>query len=132
MNLNSKEFGLQQGNWQSIFMVACWHLWLWRNKSLFEEDFQRPNDPTQVILKMVAQIDQYGHTLPTERHRRLETIYIGWKHPQGEWIKLNCDGAYKESMGMAGCGGLFRDSNGRWLKGYTQKIEVCDALHAEM
>ncbi|GAU10638.1 hypothetical protein TSUD_421140, partial [Trifolium subterraneum] len=119
-------------NWQSIFMVACWHIWTWRNKSIFEEGFQRPNDPSQAILKMVTEIDRYGHTLPNERYRQLETIYIGWKHPQGEWIKLNCDGAYKESMGLAGCGGLFRDSNGRWLKGYAQKIGACDALHAEM
>jgi hypothetical protein len=57
MNLNSKEFGIQQGNWRSIFMVAYWHIWTWRNKSIFEEGFQRPNDSSRVILKMVAEID---------------------------------------------------------------------------
>jgi ribonuclease HI len=31
-----------------------------------------------------------------------------------------------------GCGGLFRDSYGRWLKEYTQKIGTCDVLYAEM
>jgi len=36
-------------------------------------------------------------------------------------------------MGVkSGCGGLFRDSNGRWIKGYTKKIGACDALHAEI
>jgi len=36
------------------------------------------------------------------------------------------------SMNIAGCGGLFRDSDGQWLQGYTQRIGACDALHVEM
>jgi ribonuclease HI len=64
--------------------------------------------------------------------RQRETIYISWKYPHGDWIKLNCDRAYKDSMNIAGCGGLFRDSDGQWLKGYTLRIGDCDALHAEM
>jgi hypothetical protein len=35
-------------------------------------------------------------------------------------------------MGIAGCEGLFQNSNGRWLKGYIQKIGACDALHVEI
>ncbi|GAU21862.1 hypothetical protein TSUD_33590 [Trifolium subterraneum] len=75
--------------------------------------------PTRVwrwvrVFFKTAEIDQYGHTLPIERHRQLETNYIGRKHPQGEWIKLNCDGAYKESMGVAGCEGLFGEC--KWLE----------------
>ncbi|WJX61000.1 hypothetical protein P8452_46145 [Trifolium repens] len=38
--------------WKTIFMITCCHLWKWRNKSIFEEDFRRPNNPTYVILKM--------------------------------------------------------------------------------
>ncbi|CAJ2657953.1 unnamed protein product [Trifolium pratense] len=132
MNLNKRDIGSQEGSWQSIFMVACWHLWNWRNKAIFEEDFQRPNDPSQVILRMTKDIEQYERTLKTGIRIQRETIYIGWKNPHGDWIKLNCDGAYKDSMNIAGCGDLFRDSDGRWLIGYTQRIGDCDALHAEM
>jgi hypothetical protein len=32
----------------------------------------------------------------------------------------------------SGCGGLFRNSNGRWTKGYAKKIGSCDVFHAEM
>ncbi|PNX57622.1 ribonuclease H, partial [Trifolium pratense] len=63
MNLNKRDIGSQEGSWQSIFMVACWHLWNWRNKAIFEEDFQRPNDPSQVILRMTKDIEQYERTL---------------------------------------------------------------------
>jgi ribonuclease HI len=31
-----------------------------------------------------------------------------------------------------GCGGLLRDSDGRRIKGYVRKIEICDAFNAEM
>jgi len=38
-------------------MVACWYLWKWKNKSIFEEDFHCPNNPTNVvILKWGARI----------------------------------------------------------------------------
>jgi ribonuclease HI len=61
-----------------------------------------------------------------------ESIYIGWKRPQEGWIKLNSDGACKDRGKIAGCGSLFRDSDGRRIKGYTKKIGACDALHAKM
>jgi len=61
-----------------------------------------------------------------------DTIYIGWKRPQEGWIKLNSDGACKDLGHISGCGGIFRDADGKWIKGYTKKIGACDALHAEM
>jgi len=61
-----------------------------------------------------------------------ETIYIGWMRPPIVWVKLNCDGAWKRSGTLAGCGGLLRVSNGRWIKGYFKKIGMCDAFHVEM
>ncbi|GAU25598.1 hypothetical protein TSUD_260320 [Trifolium subterraneum] len=64
--------------------------------------------------------------------RRCDSIFIGWKRPREGWIKLNCDGAFRNSLGLAGCGGLFRDSDGRWIQGYARKIGTCDALCVEM
>ena len=55
-----------------------------------------------------------------------ETIYIGWKKPPNDWIKLNSDGTCKGSGEYSGCGGLFRNYEGRCLKGYIRKIRVCD------
>ena len=111
-------------------MVACWHIWMWRNKTIFEDEFQRPNDPIFKILKTVEDMEKYTKH-PLNIHRS-NTVFIGWKSPQDGWIKLNCDGAYKDSLGLAGCGGLFWNSEGRWIKGYARKIGTCDALSAEM
>ncbi|GAU45794.1 hypothetical protein TSUD_86970 [Trifolium subterraneum] len=78
-------------------------------------------------------IHRADHLHQTGGLRHFDTVYIGWKRPQGNWVKLNSDGAYKEScLDLAGCGSLIRDSDGQWLTGYTRKIGTCDALHAVM
>jgi len=73
-------------------------------------------------MRKVIEIEIFEYTRLTRRRRQKETIYIGWKHPHKEWIKLNCDEAYKGSMNIAGCGVIFRDLDGQWLQGYTQRI----------
>jgi hypothetical protein len=66
--------------WTTTFLVACWYIWIWRNKTIFEEDFQRPSDPIFKILKMVDDIDKYiRHPMNI---RQCDTIFIGWKRPQ--------------------------------------------------
>lgn len=57
---------------------------------------------------------------------------IGRKKPHKDWVKLNYDGVYKESLDIAGCGGFIRDSNGKRLTDYVRKIGTCDAFHVEM
>jgi hypothetical protein len=67
---------------------------MWRNKSVFE-DFLRPNNPTQVILKMAMEIDGYEQTHLKGRTHHYDTVFIGWKQSQEGWIKLNCDDVIK-------------------------------------
>ncbi|AES70903.1 hypothetical protein MTR_3g064730 [Medicago truncatula] len=38
-------------------MAVCLYMWMWRNKTIFEDDFQRPINPTFNILKMVEDIN---------------------------------------------------------------------------
>ncbi|GAU11643.1 hypothetical protein TSUD_334560 [Trifolium subterraneum] len=125
-NINNQLLDTHNKKWSTIFMVACWHMWMWRNKTIFEDQFQHPNDSIFKILKMVEDINKYTQH-PLNIHQ-CNTVFIGWNKPREGWIKLNCDGAYKDSLGLAGCGGLFRNSDGRWIKGYARKIGTCDAL----
>jgi hypothetical protein len=100
-------------------MVTCWNLWMWRNKSIFEEDFHQPIDPICVILDLVRVIDKGNHLHLTEGSKHFYTVYIGWRRPPRDWVKLNCDEAYKESLDLAGCGSRIKDSHGQWLTCYT-------------
>ncbi|MCI17930.1 putative non-LTR retroelement reverse transcriptase, partial [Trifolium medium] len=57
--------------------------------------------------------------------------HILQKPPEGQWIKLNTDGARKD-MRRAGCGGLLRDSHGAWLGGFAKYLGNCYAYVAEL
>ena len=46
------------------------------------------------------------------------------------WVKINTDGASKGNPGDAGCGGLIRDEEGRWLVGFTKHIDICNCIHS--
>ena len=113
-------------------MVACWYLWKWRNKIIFEEDFQCPNNPTNVILEMAVDIDSYEQTHMTEWSHQKDIVFIGWKWPHDGWVKLNYDDAHKRSINLFGCRGLLWDSNVICLINYTRKIGACDVFHAEV
>ena len=105
-NLNNKKMASHKIEWQTIFMVTCWHLWMWRNKSIFEEEFHLPFNPIDVILKMATEIDNCKQTQISGWPQHTDTISIGWNTPQEGWVKLNCDGAHKSSSSLSGCGRL--------------------------
>lgn len=113
-------------------MVTCWNIWRWKNISILKEDFHRPTNPIHLILEMVRAIEMGEHPHLAGESRHLDTIYIGWKKPHEDYVKLNSNGAYKEPLDLAGCGGLFRDAISQWITGYARKIGTCDASHAEM
>ncbi|GAU24728.1 hypothetical protein TSUD_355570 [Trifolium subterraneum] len=79
---------------------------------------------------MAKEIDNGFHNMWS--YNQHETIFIGWRKPREGWVKLNCDGSQNDGLGLVGCSGLLRNSDGNWLKGYSRKLGNCDALHAEM
>jgi len=60
-------------------------------------------------------------------------MFIGWKRPNDNWVKLNRDGACKSNREIAGCGRLLCNSYGlHGLKDLVEKIGACDAFHSKM
>lgn len=51
---------------------------------------------------------------------------------EGGPIKLNTDGCWNKDNHKAGFGGLFRDSNGKWMLGYYGKLASKSILIAEL
>ena len=64
----------------------------WRNKTIFEDNFQRSTDHTYMILKMVEDIDTPNILL---MFANVTLFSLVGKDLRG-WVKLNCDGAYKD------------------------------------
>ena len=48
------------------------------------------------------------------------------------WAKLNSDGSALGNPGRAGGGGVIRDHNGKWLKGYTRSLGCTNSCMAEL
>ena len=47
-------------------------------------------------------------------------------------VKLNLDAASCDNPGPRGCWGVFRDSSGAWLVGFSVKLGVCTSVKAEL
>ena len=54
-----------------------------------------------------------------------------WSPPPYGWYKINVDGAVSCNGGLAGCGGVLRDSRGVWMAGFSCHLGICSALEAE-
>ena len=52
--------------------------------------------------------------------------------PPVNWIKVNCDGASKQNGEIAGCGGLCRGPDGKWMRGFSYNLGMCNAFVAEL
>ena len=57
---------------------------------------------------------------------------VRWSKPGGGWLKLNTDGSFGGEGAASGCGGLLRDSNGLWIRGFAKAMVVSSSLAAEM
>lgn len=64
--------------------------------------------------------------------RRRQMMYIRWVPPPVGWFKLNVDGATKGVENIAGCRGLIRGADGRWVAGFAKKLGACSAIKAEL
>ncbi|KAL6502592.1 hypothetical protein OROHE_024245 [Orobanche hederae] len=55
-----------------------------------------------------------------------EKLVISWEKPEIGWVKVNTDGSVKgaadHSLAEATAGGLIRNSNGQWIKGFRCNI----------
>ncbi|KAL9437497.1 hypothetical protein AB3S75_023376 [Citrus x aurantiifolia] len=56
---------------------------------------------------------------------------IRWRAPDWPSVSLNTDGARK-GLEQAGAGGLLRDFNGNWIKGFIVNLGTCSVLSAEL
>ncbi|KAL4299003.1 hypothetical protein AHAS_Ahas17G0057400 [Arachis hypogaea] len=52
--------------------------------------------------------------------------------PPCDWITLNTDGSMNGFTKKAGCGGLLRNENSKWIGGFSFNIGSCTAFKVEL
>ncbi|KAL4386440.1 hypothetical protein GQ457_09G009190 [Hibiscus cannabinus] len=55
-----------------------------------------------------------------------------WVLPPRDWFKVNVDGARDHRTGLAACGGLIRDHEGRWVRDFARSVGVCSPIESEL
>ena len=58
-------------------------------------------------------------------------VPIFWRAPPRGWIKVNTDGSCKSNE-VAGCGGIFRDSNAQFLGAFARSSYLISSTAAEI
>ncbi|PKI62799.1 hypothetical protein CRG98_016807 [Punica granatum] len=61
-----------------------------------------------------------------------EWRHVSWSKPNGNWLQLNTDGASRGNSGIAGAGGLIRDSGCSWICSFVHNVGIATSVLAEM
>lgn len=71
---------------------------------------------------------------PTSRTETLPKTkkLIRWITPPDGWVKLNVDGASHRNPGTTGGGGVLRNQNSQWIRGFTANFGTCSSVKAEL
>ena len=65
------------------------------------------------------------------RKKQLISLLVKWNKPPIEWFKLNTNGASSGNPSKAGGGGLIRDCDGKWIKGFLRSTGHVSSFSAE-
>ena len=78
------------------------------------------SSPMLVLPSMIYYIEHGPKFVVSLRYLRVcktkEEALFGWTPPLVDWFKINVDGSFRRSTSHASCGGIIRDSLGRFIK----------------
>ncbi|KAJ1418065.1 Ribonuclease H domain [Sesbania bispinosa] len=118
--------------WSLLFGLAIWVIWKSRNACVFEaEEFSSDKIFKQIHYHVDPVIQQQGVGTLLGRPRYREEL-VRWSFPIPGWIKVNVDGSLRQGSNRAGCGGVFRGADGKWILGFSMNLGRGSVLFAEL
>lgn len=95
--------------------------------------YSNKNFVTRLTCIMAAkEFEESAVALKYTNHIRQE-VRVAWQPPDAGWVKCNVDGASRKGGLTAGCGGIIRDSMGRWEEArFMMNLGRLDSLSAEI
>ncbi|KAJ1428329.1 hypothetical protein SESBI_09060 [Sesbania bispinosa] len=118
-------------NWRIIFGLTIWAIWKHCNSCVFDST---PFSVEGVVALVQSNLvtGQSSWTHKVQHHNRYQYSLVGWAFPERGWIKANVDGYVIQQSLLAGCGGVFRGADGRWICGFTYNLGRSNVLLAEL
>nr|POE84934.1 putative ribonuclease h protein [Quercus suber] len=115
--------------WKCFFLFGVWNLWLQRNRKAFKQQEASLN----LVQAVEMQVREFFYCVANQDEiRNKEILHVRWSKPGDGWLKLNTDGSFGGEGVNSGCGGLIRDSNGLWIRGFAKTVVVNSSLASEM
>ena len=112
-----------------MFLFTIWALWKNRNKIVFENFIPNPRLP----IECINQAREYHFCVSKAKTTTAKfAIPVAWTKPREGWFKLNSDGASFGNPSKAGGGGIIRDSQGAWVRGYARSIRFTSSIITEL
>ncbi|XP_055961571.1 uncharacterized protein LOC130015445 isoform X2 [Mercurialis annua] len=146
---SERSFSLQVAVlWSSAIVQAVWVIWKTRNDAIFEDSPPNISHALRLIWNCIKEADYFrlgcmhnslsdfhilkllqikGNLRPAPR-----IIHVIWHPPLGSWTKVNTDGSALGSPGIAGGGGIFRNSNSFTRGAFSFCLGVEFAFVAEL
>ncbi|KAK4279035.1 hypothetical protein QN277_016798 [Acacia crassicarpa] len=133
-NINSRGRNQQTTDWCCIYATACW--WLWRRQNTFVFEGKKISNTSlqHSIMASVSSMNEAREKLRIKNCsvKKQNPTHQYWCPPPASWIKVNTDGAFSRSVPGVASGGVLRDENSKFIKGFIFNGNEGDCLTAEL
>ena len=115
--------------WCTLFIFTLWSLWNNRNHVVFENTIPNP----RLDKVCLSQAKDYYYCINKAKQITPKiAIPVRWSKPILGWFKFNTDGASLGNPGKAGSGGLIKDNERRWVRGFSRSVGHATSVIAEL
>lgn len=128
-NCDKKHWMADNPPWKAKFAFTLWGIWKARNEKVFRG---ATCSHLRVVQKVLAQVHEMKCLMTHSNERLASALWVGWAAPRSGWRKLNTDGSFKSTSGLASAGGLIRDDRGASEWGFTMKVGRANTFKKEL
>ncbi|KAJ1410645.1 Ribonuclease H domain [Sesbania bispinosa] len=132
-NLELSNHSVAGVNWSFIFPICIWSLWKDRNSLVFKQKTDLPGNLFFHVISYARRtIEVIAGPSPLSQRIFKKEEFVGWSKPPNNFYKLNVDASVILPSLNASCGGLIRDHDGSFIKGFSCNIGLSSTVKAEL
>lgn len=118
-NLSSKLIGTHHSTWPIVFGTAINDIWKKQNSLVFlQVSNMGRNLYFQVLNQASFIMNLNDKSASTSTNLCPTAVVVNWCPPPDGCFKINVDGSHTSNPSTSACGGLARDANGNFVKGF--------------